>query len=225
VPAEEDPVPLNQFIDLYCERTQPGFWDEPANAISNLAFLVGALVVWYVMRRADRRLPAELRLLPVSMALVGIFSFLFHTLAVLWAAIADQLFILVFGCLFLYAFLRHCASTSALPAALVAVAFGLASYFTPRLLPPGWLNRSGGYLPYLIGLLSMAAWLALRKRPAARAFGGAIGVFGIALALRTVDQTWCDRFPLGTHFFWHLLNGGVLTILALALLSEVRQMR
>ncbi len=218
-------MPLNQFIDLYCERTQPGFWDEPVNAISNLAFLVGALVAWHAMRRTDRPPPLAVRLLPVSMALVGTFSFVFHTLAVLWAAIADQLFILLFGCLFLYAFLRHCASTAALPAMLVAVVFGVASYFTPRLLPPGWLNRSGGYLPYLIGLLSMTAWLALRGRSTARAFGGAIVLFCIALVLRTGDQAWCDRFPLGTHFFWHLLNGGVLTLLTLALLHEVKRMR
>jgi hypothetical protein len=28
--------------------------------------------------------------------------------------------------------------------------------------------------------------------------------------LRTIDMAACARFPLGTHFFWHLLNGVVL---------------
>ena len=112
-----------------------------------------------------------------------------------------------------------------LPAVVAAVVFGVASYITPRLLPPGWLNRSGGYLPYLVGLACMTAWLACHKRPATRAFAGAIALFGVALVLRTADQAWCQQFPLGTHFLWHLLNGGVLALLTLALLSDVERMR
>ena len=27
-----------RYIDVYCERTAPGFWDEPLNAVSNGAF-------------------------------------------------------------------------------------------------------------------------------------------------------------------------------------------
>lgn len=26
------------YVDLYCERTAPGVWNEPLNALSNLAF-------------------------------------------------------------------------------------------------------------------------------------------------------------------------------------------
>lgn len=33
-------------IDAYCERIDPGFWSEPINALTNLAFLVAALWVW-----------------------------------------------------------------------------------------------------------------------------------------------------------------------------------
>ena len=29
-------------IDIYCERTAPGFWDEPFNALTNAAFLIAA---------------------------------------------------------------------------------------------------------------------------------------------------------------------------------------
>ena len=34
------------FIDSYCERLLPGFWDEPLNAISNVAFWLAAWLVW-----------------------------------------------------------------------------------------------------------------------------------------------------------------------------------
>ncbi|BAB51018.1 msl4336 [Mesorhizobium japonicum MAFF 303099] len=30
-------------VDLYCERTGPGLWAEPANALTNLAFIAAGL--------------------------------------------------------------------------------------------------------------------------------------------------------------------------------------
>ena len=47
-------------IDLYCERTGPGLWAEPLNALSNLAFIAVAVILW---RRAGRNAPFDLRLL------------------------------------------------------------------------------------------------------------------------------------------------------------------
>ena len=213
-------MPLGDFIDLYCERTDASFWSEPINALTNIAYFVGAGIAWRTTRRAGPSTPDSIRLLPFSMAAVGVFSFLFHTLATMWAAIADQLAILLFGCLFLYAFLRHAAGRTAIPALAIALLFGAASYLTPRLLPPGWLNRSGAYIPYLLGLLCMTGWLAWRKRETVRMFAGAIGLFCVALAVRTGDQAWCTAFPIGTHFLWHIVTGAVLTLLALALLRE-----
>lgn len=214
-----------QFIDLYCERTDPSFWSEPLNALTNASFLIGAWYVWRVVSNAKSNPPWALRMLPALLAAVGICSFLFHTLAVLWAAVADQLTILLFGGVFLYAFLYHAARLPRIPALTVAVLFGVASYYFPRLLPPGLLNQSGGYLPYLIGLLAMMAWLMIQRRAAARQFAGAIALFCLALLFRTVDQYWCTQFPLGTHFLWHLLNGAVLALLSVALLHEVSRSR
>jgi len=218
-------VPLNEFIDLYCERTAPGFWGEPLNAVTNMAYFAGAYATWRAAARTPAPLPASVRLLPLCLALVGVFSLTFHTLAVLWAAIADQLFILLFGCVFLYAFLRHAGGMSTGPALAVAVVFGIVSYFAPRLLPPGWLNRSGAYIPYLAGLLCMSAWLMLRGRAAARSFAAALALFCLALVLRTADMGWCERLPVGTHFLWHVLTGAVLALLTLALMRETIGMR
>ncbi|WP_146345005.1 hypothetical protein [Falsiphaeobacter marinintestinus] len=48
---------LPLFIDLYCERTGPGFWGEPVNALSNLTFAAAALIAARSLSRrggADR---------------------------------------------------------------------------------------------------------------------------------------------------------------------------
>lgn len=72
-------------IDGYCERTGPEFWSEPVNALTNAAFLVAAFVMW---RRTGGRLPLA-NLMILLLALIGVGSFLFHTFATTWAALAD----------------------------------------------------------------------------------------------------------------------------------------
>jgi hypothetical protein len=158
------------------------------------------------------------------MLLIAICSFLFHTLALVWAGLADQLSILLFGCVFLFAFLRRLAGLAAWIALAGAVLFSLASYFTPGLLPNGFLNQSGAYFPYLAGLLGMTVYLRWNGCKAWGAFLGATALFCIALGLRTVDRAACEFVPAGTHFAWHLLNALVLYRLSSALAREAAEM-
>ncbi len=40
-----------------------------------------------------------------------------------------------------------------------------------------------------------------------------------ALLFRSIDQQVCDAFPPGTHFLWHLFNGGMLYCLFAGLVA------
>ncbi|WP_210248475.1 ceramidase domain-containing protein [Methylobacterium sp. WL103] len=80
-------------IGAFCERDGAAFWAEPVNALSNAAFLVAAVAAHRRARAADDRAGVALALLT---AVVGIGSFLFHTLAVRWAMLADVVPIAVF---------------------------------------------------------------------------------------------------------------------------------
>jgi hypothetical protein len=153
-------------------------------------------------------------MLPPLVFLVAVGSTVFHTLAARWAGLLDTVLILLFCCVFLYGFLRHAVFAPAWAALAAAAAFAMVSYAFPRLFPPGTLNGSTAYVPNLVGLLAMAAWLVWRQAPAAHMFGLASVAFCISLTLRTVDQEICARFPLGTHFLWHLLNGLLLWIVS-----------
>jgi len=204
-------------VDAYCERIGPGLLGEPANALSNIAFLAAAIALWRLqagLRTAGRELPPDIRMLPALVFLVALGSTLFHTLAVRWAGLIDTLFILLYSSVFLYGFLRHAVGAPIWAGLAVAAAFALISYAFPLLFPPGTLNGSPAYFPNLIGLLAITAWLAQRRAPAARALGLGCVVFSISLTLRTVDHQFCARFPLGTHFLWHLLNGLLLWIVS-----------
>ena len=58
-------------IDLYCERTDTSFWAEPANALTNAAFLITAGMAFLLWRRAGGRDWPALALIAV-VAAVGV---------------------------------------------------------------------------------------------------------------------------------------------------------
>lgn len=75
-------------VDLYCERTGPGLWAEPANALTNLAFVAAGLWgVWQVRRYKTGTFAEVLAWWVVA---IGIGSTLFHIFAskgTIWADI------------------------------------------------------------------------------------------------------------------------------------------
>jgi hypothetical protein len=42
-------------VDIYCERTDPSFWAEPVNALTNIAFLLAAALAFCAWRRDGAR--------------------------------------------------------------------------------------------------------------------------------------------------------------------------
>ena len=89
---------LMRAVDAYCERIDASYWAEPINAVTNLAFVLAALVMW---RRTKGM--ALARALCLVLGGIGIGSYLFHTHAQVWAAIADVTPILLFILLYLFA--------------------------------------------------------------------------------------------------------------------------
>ena len=211
-------------IDAYCERTGPEFWAEPVNAVSNIAFIVAAILPYLAMRRAGRS-DALLTVLCALAFCVGTGSFLFHTFAERWAALADVIPILLFIVAFLFAAMHRffglrwpwavLATVAAFGASLFARTLGLA-------IAGGSLNGSEGYFPALALLGGSALVLAILGRAAARPVAVATVVFALSLTARTVDAGLCPAFPLGTHFLWHLLNGTMIGILLFAMLHHGR---
>jgi hypothetical protein len=203
-------------IDLYCERTDPGFWSEPANAITNAAFLLAAVLVWRGAVDAQPR-GRDARLLAALIGLIGAGSFLFHTLATVWTAWLDQGAIALYIYVFLWLFLARVAGLRWWGALGGLGVFAVASRALTAQFPPGSFNGSYAYLPALLalGLLTAYAWR--RGHAGAARLAAAAGVFVLAIALRTVDQSLCAAWPLGTHFAWHCLIALVAYLTATAL--------
>src|SRR5260370_31795493 len=137
-------------IDLYCERTDASFWAEPANAVSNAAFLcayVAALSLWPRQSGSPcaRDWPA-LALIGV-VAAVGIGSFVFHTLATRGAVLADVIPIAVFIYGYLLLALRRFLGLAAGVAVAIVVAYAAGAQAPSWLAPPRAPHGPSRYLP------------------------------------------------------------------------------
>ena len=197
-------------VDIYCERTDPGFWAEPVNALTNLAFLVAAAVALVEWRRTAARDWAVLVLI-IIVAVIGLGSFAFHTLATRGAALLDVIPIAIFIYSYLLFALRRYFALPWIWTILALAAFALVSFATRRLLPPDFLNGSVTYLPAL-GALVIIGFL-IPDPARRRTVLLAAGVFIVSVFFRSIDQAVCQALLLGTHFLWHLLNGCLLYIL------------
>lgn len=209
----------------YCERLSGAFWAEPLNAISNAAFLLAALAAFLLLRRT-RRCDWPVEALTALVAIIGVGSFLFHTMPQRWTLLADvmpiQLFALGYFGLALNRFLGLSPLAAAIGAGLfLAACFGLAAGLAPSL--PAGMRGSAGYAGFLIGLFGVA--LAARGRGDLAA-GGRIAaaglVFVLSLAFRSLDSVSCGTVPFGLHWGWHLLNGLLLYLLLRAAILAPR---
>ncbi|MBX9930393.1 MAG: ceramidase [Methylobacterium sp.] len=209
-------------IRTYCERGDASFWAEPLNAVSNGAFLIAAAaLVW--RERVSRGGDLAVLSLAILIALVGIGSFLFHTLAVRWSLLADVIPIALFiYAYFLLAMRRFLGLgfISAVGATLLFAAFNMGlepalDALTGHSMEAA-TNGSLAYLPAVLALAGVAIGLVLKpaadgpERRAARALVLIAGLFAVSLTLRTLDVALCTVWPIGTHFLWHLLNAAVL---------------
>ncbi|MGB0661130.1 MAG: ceramidase domain-containing protein [Mangrovicoccus sp.] len=193
-------------IDGYCERTDPSYWAEPVNALTNIGFVVVALLLW---RRCEGLTLA--RLLCALLAAIGIGSFLFHTHAQLWAMLADVAPIGLFILAYLYAANRAFWGWPIWAALLGAAAFlPFAALTLPLFQSLPFFHISAGYWPVALLIALYAALLWRRSSSLGRGLGPGLalgaGLLCLSLTARSLDEILCSAWPLGTHFLWHLLN-------------------
>lgn len=212
-------MPWSTPVDLYCERTDPSFWAEPVNALTNAAFLIAALLALLECHRRAQRDLSLLALIGV-VALVGLGSFVFHTIATHGAALFDIIPIAVFIYGYFFLALRRFLGLRALPALAVFVGFAIASNTVSWAVPAGALNGSVSYMPALAAL-AVVGWL-IRHQAEGKPVLLAAALFTISLGLRSIDLLVCEAFPLGTHFVWHILNAVVLYLLLQAAMTAAR---
>jgi hypothetical protein len=208
------------YVDHYCERVAPGLWGEPANALTNVAFLIASGLLFWLLVRQPSRVPVTVWLLPVTTAVVGLCSLAFHMLATGFTGLLDTLSIIAF----------------ILIAAVVTVhLIWEVPWRWAWVVAPGYLAFAlglnaalsaiggeravlGGYLPALVGLVGFGLTIRLTAPVESRRFGTLLlwtaALFAVSLTLRTLDSPLCADLPMGTHFLWHCVNATVMFLVS-----------
>jgi hypothetical protein len=219
------------YIDLYCERTGPEFWNEPFNAVSNMAFVVSAIASWRLTQLHNRGDIWE-KIVIILAGAIGIGSFLFHTFAKGWAELAD--IIPIWSFVAAYVLLAIYRSTNqdvirTLRIALIAFVvtltvswFSAADISTETNREPVLLNGSIQYAPALLVLFTFTLFAFFRKNSVRHHLAVATAIFCIALTCRTIDQWACTSTAgIGTHFLWHLFNALMIAVLLHAMIVKM----
>lgn len=187
-------------IDAYCERTDTSYWSEPVNALTNVAFLVSAVVMW------RRSFGAGLFLSGI-LFVIGIGSWLFHTHATAWAAAADSLPILVFSLSYVFLANRDFWGWPIWAAGLGAAAYiPYSAAVTPVFSALPFFAISDYYWPLPLLILTYAFLLRGRAPVLSRNLAIGAAILCLSLTFRSLDMPLCDAMPWGTHWLWHILN-------------------
>ncbi|NEO52516.1 MAG: ceramidase [Okeania sp. SIO3B5] len=206
------------MIDLYCERLQPSLWDEPINAISNIAFFIAAWVTWRLADNLNVQF-YSVKLLIYLMIGIGIGSSLFHTYATGWALLMDVIPIMMFQLFYLWIYIRRVMKLKPIIPVILMLVLLISSLLT---LPLKVFNGSLSYVPALVYLLGLGIYNFQTKKQKKFMFLAGVVTFLIALFFRTLDQAICPVFPIGTHFLWHIFNGVMLYLVTGCLLFNLK---
>ncbi len=236
-------------VFAYCERgLNPAFWAEPVNATTNVAFLVAALAALVLLYREPNHKRTLVRHVLIALVFViGVGSFLFHTFATRWAAVADVAPIGIFMLAYLFFAMRRFVGANIFWSLVGLAVFVGAMMAAGRLqcwdgqvglnldIPEGargrCLNGSVSYLPAWGAMLLIGAYLtafqsdALSRRRTGPLVLGAGVIFTASVAFRSLDMALCQSVviagtAIGTHFMWHVLNAVTLFLLLLAAIKH-----
>ncbi len=232
---------FGEHVFLYCERgTSEALLAEPINAISNVAFILAALMGLQVLQwRRREEHSADQFLLIGLVALIGVGSFAFHLFATQETELLDVIPIAVFMLVYLGFALNRFLGVP--PGWMVLLVAGFAGVMSLAMQVKCWdggvgipgpeiqgvkpcLNGSIFYLPALGALIVAGLLLEERRHRAAPYVLWAAAIFAVSLTLRSLDMALCDKVliegrKVGTHFAWHVLNALALFLLLRASLE------
>jgi Ceramidase len=232
---------FGEHVFLYCERgTSTALSAEPINAVSNVAFILAALMGLHLLEWRPREQQTSDHFLLIGLvALIGIGSFAFHLLATQESELLDVIPIAVFTLVYLGFALNRFLGVPPGWMVLLVIGFTILMGATSQVRCwdggvgiPGpeaqgakaCLNGGVFYLPALGALIVVGLLLEERRHRAAPYVLWAAAIFAISLTLRSLDLALCGKFliedqKVGTHAAWHVLNALALFLLLRASLE------
>jgi hypothetical protein len=216
-------TPMTRFFSTYCERSATGLWEEPLNALTNLAFIIAALLAWrlyYKQTALTLKSSGDIALLIALLFAIGLGSALWHFIPTEKTVLADVIPILLFINVYLLSFLFRVVRCRLWVGIAWFLLFHAMNFAISNTFEPDFLNGSVFYAPAWLALLMMGGYLYYTKHELKGHFIGAGALFTLSLVFRSIDHAVCGTLPFGTHFMWHVLNAWLLYLLTSVLIQH-----
>jgi len=209
------------YLDAYCERAgDPSLWGEPLNALTNLCFIVAALLAGRQLLKTPPMFKVDLWLLVFFLFAIGVGSGAWHMVPTNHTVLMDVIPITLFINAYLLSALKRLLGLGWVKVGAWWGLYFVAGLLAQVILPADLLNGTIMYVPTFLTLVVLTYAVHKRDAGQGRIFLKVLGVWALSLVFRTIDPLICEHFPYGTHFLWHALNGWVLWRLLVLLIEH-----
>ncbi len=212
---------ISKTVTMYCERVGDTFLAEPLNFVSNLAFFISAFSL-YRLYKASKVTGFGYWFLFALLILIGTGSSLWHSFRNPYTLALDAVPIFVFFLSLLFLFIKKLLGSN-LKAFGMVVTFFLLQIGMSYLFPQ-FLNGSVRHVVNALVFLGLSTYLYGRNENIRQDIVVTLSLYILAIICRSVDNTICPYFPLGTHFLWHTLNA-IAAYFAIKILLGVKPIR
>ncbi len=209
----------SQSVVEYCERVGNSLLSEPINLFSNLAFFIAALLAYRLIVKF--KLGTAYKVIALIILVIGIGSSAWHSVRTPFAHAMDFLPIFAFFLLYLYQLVKRLTTNKYLPA-LVTLGF-LGLQIAMSIMFPTVLNGSVRHVVNLF-LLSGVIYIVNAQNKIKDYLVWMFVCYLVAVICRTLDNTVCSYFPIGTHFLWHILTASTVYFAFKSLVSLDRKL-
>ena len=185
----------------YCERTSSSTLAEPVNLITNLAFLISAILVHKMLVRKNIK-KSIYNYFPWLILLISLGSASYHSYRSSATLLFDALPVYIFLGFSLFLLLRKLVKSTVLTAGIIGLFILIQVFLTVNF--SSFLNGSIRHIASAILLLILIIWTYKKFGKTAFQLGLIFLVYIVGIFFRTIDFQICPVFSTGTHFLWHL---------------------
>jgi hypothetical protein len=216
---------VSNYIDNYCERNnQPDFFAEPLNLITNIFFIIGAILAFRFLQKNKQLLLKnwDIIFLIITLAAIGFGSGAFHSVPNQATLLMDVIPIGIFMHLYIVVFFRRVVGLNMVFSVAALIAFIALGMVFQKTFSPETLNGTIMYVPAYSTLILMVLILCfIKQSPLYLHLIYTAVIWTFSLAFRTMDMDICSYTGgVGTHFLWHTLNAIVLYRLIILLIKS-----
>jgi hypothetical protein len=221
---------MNYYIAItlptYCERVHAGWFGEPLNLLTNIFFLVAAILAYGKIKTAESWAQLYLYFLAGMIGVIGIGSAIFHAVPNHTTIIFDAVPIYIF-LLAALALLLKCLTTSWKVAIGVCALYVAALILATTFVPADFLNGSFRHVITFTTLVIIFGYTFKKYPDETKRLLGVTLLYAAAIICRAIDNVTCTSQHIGTHFLWHTLNAtaAYFAILLLIRLSRVAKFK